>query len=61
MLIKLLTERSGQTGYHLEGDVIDVPDEEALRMIRSRQAEPVQPQSATRQPPAGPGRKPSRR
>lgn len=41
MKIKLLTSRSGSDGAFNVGDVIDVPKDEAVRMIEKGQAQPV--------------------
>lgn len=41
MKIKLLTARATATGAENRGDVIDVQDAEAIRMIEAGQAEPV--------------------
>lgn len=38
MRIELLTSRAGQTGADHAGDVIDVPADEATRLINSGQA-----------------------
>lgn len=55
MKIKLLTSRATATGAQNRGDVIDVPDDEARRMIAGGQAQPVRrakPERAV--PKAGP-------
>jgi len=39
--VKLLTSRSGPDGSFGYGEVIDLPDDEANRMILTHQAEPV--------------------
>lgn len=41
MKIKLLVSRATATGSENRGDVIDVDDGEAIRMIEAEQAEPV--------------------
>ena len=41
MKIKLLVSRASATGSQNRGDVIDVGDAEAIRMIEAGQAEPV--------------------
>lgn len=41
MKVKLLIARATATGPENRGDVIDVTDDEAVRMIESGQAEPV--------------------
>lgn len=38
MRIELLTSRAGQTGADHAGDIIDVPADEAIRLIESGQA-----------------------
>jgi hypothetical protein len=52
MKIKLLTSRSGSDGAFGVGDVIDVPQAEAIRMIEKGQAEPLReakaPEKATK-------------
>lgn len=40
MKIELLTSRAGADGAQNRGDVIDVPDAEAKRMIEAEQARP---------------------
>ena len=40
MKITLTTSRSGSDGTFIRGDVIDVPDDEALRMLDAGQCEP---------------------
>ncbi len=55
MKIKLLTARAGALGAQNRGDVVDVPDAEAARMIEAGQAEPirrVEPEKAVRRPKA---------
>lgn len=44
MKIKLLTARATATGAENRGDVIDVPEAEAIRMIEAGQAEPIRTQ-----------------
>lgn len=39
--VKLLTGRSGADGSHVPGDKIDLPAKEAISLILSNQAEPV--------------------
>lgn len=46
MKVKLLTSRSGVDGAFNVGDVIDVPQAEAVRMIDKRQAQPVREAAA---------------
>ena len=41
MKIELLTSRSGPAGVQNRGDVVDLPDAEAKRMIDAGQAQPV--------------------
>lgn len=41
MKVKLLTSRSGPAGASNAGDEIEVPADEAKRMIEAGQAEPV--------------------
>lgn len=51
MRIRLTCERSGPSGYHLEGDVIDVDEAEGRRLILARLAEtPPKPQAAAKAP-----------
>lgn len=48
MLIRLLTDRViGHGVLQLEGSIIDVPDQEALRMLERGQAEFAEPECAT--------------
>ena len=54
MNIKLLVSRASATGSQNRGDVIDVSNEEAKRMIEAGQAEPVrsvEPEKAIRKSP----------
>lgn len=52
MQIKLLISRAAATGAQNRGDVIDVEEAEAIRMIEAEQAEPVrskpEPEKATK-------------
>lgn len=52
MKIKLLVSRSGVDGSQNRGDIIEVLDAEAVRMIDAGQAEPIResraPEKATR-------------
>jgi len=41
MIVRLCTGRAGLTGSNAPGDVIDVPDAEARRLLASGGAEPV--------------------
>lgn len=41
MQIKLLTSRASARGAQNRGDIIEVPNDEAIRMIEAGQAEPV--------------------
>jgi hypothetical protein len=41
MQVKLLVARASATGAENRGDIIDVSDAEAIRMIEAEQAEPV--------------------
>ena len=51
MQIRLTTDRVLMTSIQYEGEVIDLPDEEALRMVCAGQAEFIEPETAaTRQP-----------
>jgi hypothetical protein len=42
----MLTDRAGPTGFFLEGDLAEIPDAEARRMIAAGQAEAAQPERA---------------
>ena len=46
MKIKLLVSRAGASGAQDSGDVIEVENAEALRMIEAGQAEPVRAEKA---------------
>jgi hypothetical protein len=46
MLVRLTCDRAGPTGFHNEGEVIDLPRKEALRLIAARQADQVEAQEA---------------
>lgn len=46
MLLKLLTSRVGNGSFYNAGDLIDVGDAEASRMIAAGQAERVEPAEA---------------
>ena len=52
MKIKLLVSRAGVDGAQNRGDIIDVSNDEAVRMIEADQAEPIRevraPEKATR-------------
>lgn len=51
MKVKLLVARAAATGSENRGDVVDVSDAEAVRMIEAGQAEPVrgqEPEKAVR-------------
>lgn len=53
MRVELLVDRAGPMGVQSAGDRIDVPDDEARRMIEAGQAAPVRavaPERAVRQP-----------
>lgn len=41
MRVRLLTDRAGPGGLQAEGEVIDLPDDEARRMVATHQAEPA--------------------
>jgi hypothetical protein len=58
MLVKLTCERSGQTGHFLEGELVEVPTVEGLRMIRSGQAVQIDPQTASRPRPQNAAKRP---
>ena len=47
MRVRLTTDRSGPHGFQSEGEVIDLPREEALRLVAARQAEIEGPEAAT--------------
>lgn len=42
MKIQLTTSRSTVTEDHKFGDIIDLPDDEAIRLLNTGQAEPVE-------------------
>ena len=47
MQIRLLTDRVGGNGFmQRDGDIVDVPEREAFRMIQSGQAESVEMECA---------------
>lgn len=48
MKIKLLTARATATGSENRGQVIELPDAEAIRMIEAGQAEPVRAERVER-------------
>lgn len=48
MKVELLVSRAGPAGVQNRGDQIDVPDDEARRMIDAEQAIPVREQKAER-------------
>ena len=50
MLVRMLTSRAGPTGTFAEGDTLDVPTDEARRMIATGQAEAAEPEHATANP-----------
>lgn len=41
MKLKLLVSRSGPQGAQNAGEIIEAPQDEALRMVKAGQAEPV--------------------
>lgn len=41
MRIQLTTDRAGVTFYQREGEIVDLPSDEALALVRSGQAIPV--------------------
>lgn len=61
MQIRLLVPRAGIGFSQRPGDIIDVPDDEAVRMIKADQAEPVRegraPEKATKRKSAEKARK----
>lgn len=54
MKVKLLISRAGVSFVQARGDVIEVDDDEGLRMIQAGQAEPVddKKETATKKQPA---------
>jgi hypothetical protein len=53
--VRLLTSRASATSANVAGDVIDVDDAEAVRLINARRAEPIRErarQTATPSPQA---------
>jgi len=46
MKVQLLTARATVTGAQNRGDVVDVPEAEAIRMIEAGQAQPVREERA---------------
>lgn len=47
MRVRLTTDRASLLGpAQRDGDVIEVPDDEGLRLLATRQAEPVEPETA---------------
>ena len=48
MKVKMLVSRSGLEGVLNRGDVVDIKDAEAIRMIEAGQCEPVRRASAQR-------------
>ena len=46
MRVRLNTDRAGDGFYQAAGEIVDLPEREAYRMIESGQAEPVEPESA---------------
>jgi hypothetical protein len=53
MRIRLTSDRAGVTFYQRAGQVIDVPQDEALRLFAAKAAEPVEdePETAAVTPP----------
>lgn len=51
MRIRLLVDRTGDRFYQEAGTVLDIPEDEALRMIRASQAEAMGPETACVAPP----------
>lgn len=59
MKVRLTCDRAGRTGYYLAGEVLDVPEPEARRMVLAGLAEPfieaaavAAPENAARPRPA---------
>ena len=48
--VRLLVSRADQFGAQFVGQVVEVTDEEAARMIDARQAEEVESETTTRKP-----------
>jgi hypothetical protein len=46
MQVKLLIARAAASGSQNRGDIVEVTDAEAVRMIEAKQAEPVRAQKA---------------
>ena len=59
MRVKLTTFRAGNRGSQRPGDVIEVPDDEAARLIADQSAVPVA--AATERAVAGPAKNETRR
>ena len=50
MKIRLNTDRCGSGGMQYAGDVVEIEDREAMRLIASHQAEPVEPETGALAP-----------
>lgn len=51
MLVRMLTDRMDMVrGLALQGEVVELPDDEARRLLAARQAEPAEPEAAAVEP-----------
>ena len=50
MKVRLLTDRAGTGSLSRQGDVVDLPRPDAMTLLRSHQAEPVDAEQATTGP-----------
>jgi hypothetical protein len=46
MRVRLLTDRAGNTFVQYTGDIIDLPEREAMRLVALGQAEIIEPETA---------------
>ncbi len=46
MRVRLTTDRAGPLGLQHDGEIVDLPRAEALRLIHRRQAEAIEPEAA---------------
>jgi hypothetical protein len=61
MRVRLTTDRAGSTWAQQEGDLLDLPDAEAQRLVAAGQAEPATAEAADVQTSAPAARKEKKR
>lgn len=51
MRIRILEDTAGEMRHHQQGDVLDLPDRQAMELLRRGVAEGMEPETATISPP----------